>query len=70
MTAEHGVTSTALEALALAGVADEQLAAGWRSAEGSAGDVLIIPPERHSLAAAEDSVVLLTVVAAPAQAVL
>ncbi|SEF13543.1 cupin domain-containing protein [Jiangella alba] len=46
-----------------------RLAAGDRSAEASAGDHLIIPPERHSLAAAEDSVVLLTVVTAPARTV-
>lgn len=31
--------------------------------EGGAGDFLVIPPERHALAALEDAVVLLTVVA-------
>lgn len=30
--------------------------------EGGAGDFVVIPPERHALAALEDSVVLLTVV--------
>jgi len=32
------------------------------SAEGSGGDLLIIPAERHDLAALEDSVVLLTTI--------
>lgn len=34
------------------------------SAEGAAGDFIPIPPERHGLSAVEDSVVLLTTVAA------
>ncbi len=38
------------------------LRAGEVSWNGSAGDLLIIPDERHSLEAVEDSVVLLTVV--------
>jgi quercetin dioxygenase-like cupin family protein len=33
-------------------------AAAW---EGRAGDLIIIPPDRHSVAALEDSVILLTV---------
>nr|WP_090341680.1 cupin domain-containing protein [Mycolicibacterium malmesburyense]CRL71650.1 cupin domain-containing protein [Mycolicibacterium malmesburyense] len=40
-----------------------QLSAVSSSVEGSAGDYLPIPNERHSLAALEDSAVLLTVVA-------
>ena len=38
-----------------------RLVAGDRSEEGVAGDLLVIPPARHSLEALEDSVVLLTV---------
>ncbi len=38
-----------------------RLAAGDDAWEGSAGDLLVIPPERHSLVAREDSAVLLTV---------
>lgn len=38
-----------------------QLAAGDISWDGSVGDLIIVPPTRHSLAALEDSVVLLTV---------
>ena len=38
-----------------------ELAAGDTSVEGSAGDVIEVPDSRHSLAALEDSVVLLTV---------
>lgn len=37
------------------------LGVGTDSWEGRKGDLLIIPPSRHSLQAAEDSVVLLTV---------
>jgi quercetin dioxygenase-like cupin family protein len=37
------------------------LVAGDQSWDGSAGDLLFIPPARHSLDAVEDSVVLLTV---------
>jgi quercetin dioxygenase-like cupin family protein len=33
-------------------------AASW---EGRAGDLIVVPPERHALAALEDSVILLTV---------
>lgn len=40
-----------------------QLRAVSTSVEGGAGDYLAIPDERHSLAALEDSAVLLTVVA-------
>lgn len=35
------------------------------SAEGAAGDLLVIPPERHSLEAIDDSAVLLTVALRP-----
>ena len=38
-----------------------RLDAGGDSWEGSAGDLLVIPPMRHSLHALEDSAVLLTV---------
>ncbi|MGJ7441177.1 cupin domain-containing protein [Aquipuribacter sp. MA13-6] len=38
------------------------LASDEESVEGAAGDVLVVPDRRHSLAASEDSVVLLTVV--------
>jgi quercetin dioxygenase-like cupin family protein len=37
-----------------------RLAAGADSAELAAGDYLVIPPERHSLEAVEDSVAVLT----------
>lgn len=37
------------------------LACGETSWEGRTGDLIDVPPERHSLAALEDSVVLLTV---------
>jgi len=40
-----------------------RLCAGEDSAEGVAGDLLIIPDARHSLDALEDSAVLLTVLA-------
>lgn len=40
-----------------------RLIAGDDSVEGSAGDLLVIPPVRHSLSALEDSAVLLTVLA-------
>jgi quercetin dioxygenase-like cupin family protein len=40
-----------------------RLSAGEDSAEGVAGDLLIIPDARHSLDALEDSAVLLTVLA-------
>lgn len=39
-----------------------RLAGASGAAEGSAGDFLVIPSERHSLDALEDSVVILTVV--------
>lgn len=42
-----------------------QLAAGETSWEGSAGDLLIVPPSRHSLEALEAAVVLLTVAKHP-----
>ncbi|HVX44093.1 MAG TPA: cupin domain-containing protein [Mycobacteriales bacterium] len=38
-----------------------RLAAGNERWEGAAGELAVIPPHRHSLAALEDSVVLLTV---------
>jgi quercetin dioxygenase-like cupin family protein len=38
-----------------------RLHVGPDTSEGSSGDLLIIPPARHSLEAIEDSVVLLTV---------
>ena len=38
-----------------------RLVAGDRSEEGLEGDLLVIPPARHSLEALDDSVVLLTV---------
>jgi quercetin dioxygenase-like cupin family protein len=38
-----------------------RLAAGDLEWEGSPGDLLIVPPQRHSLHALEDSAVLLTV---------
>ena len=41
-----------------------RLGAGDESWEGAAGDHVVIPPARHDLAAIEDAVVLLTVVAA------
>lgn len=39
-----------------------RLTAGGDAWEGRTGDLLLIPPVRHSLAAGEDAVVLLTVV--------
>ncbi len=39
-----------------------RLASGDTSWEGSTGDLLVVPGDRHSLAAVEDSCVLLTVV--------
>ena len=39
-----------------------QLAAGDEQWDGRAGDLLVIPPQRHSLKAVEDSAVLLTAV--------
>ena len=41
---------------------------GGTATEVSEGDYLIIPPERHSLAAAEDSAILLTVAVTPQRA--
>ncbi|WP_250572537.1 cupin domain-containing protein [Nonomuraea sediminis] len=38
-----------------------RLASGHHTWEGKAGDFLVIPPERHSLTAIDDSAVLLTV---------
>ena len=38
-----------------------RLRAGERSWEGGVGDLLVIPPERHALAALSDAAVLLTV---------
>jgi quercetin dioxygenase-like cupin family protein len=38
---------------------------GGQSAEVAAGDLLVIPPERHSLDALDDSAVLLTVALRP-----
>lgn len=38
-----------------------RLTAGEDSWDGRTGDLIVIPPERHALAALEDSVVLLTV---------
>ncbi len=43
-----------------------RLSGAGRSWEVAAGELLPIPPERHSLAALEDSVVLLSVLRAPA----
>lgn len=42
-----------------------RLTAAGDSAEGAAGDLLVIPPERHSLEAINDSAVLLTVALRP-----
>ncbi|OHV32594.1 MULTISPECIES: cupin domain-containing protein [Pseudofrankia] len=42
-----------------------RLTAGQRAWDGAAGDHVTIPPERHALAAIEDSVVLLTVATRP-----
>lgn len=39
-----------------------RLAAGQNHWDGSSGDLIVIPRQRHSLHASEDSVVLLTVV--------
>lgn len=39
-----------------------RLAGGGAAVEGRAGDLLVVPPERHGVAALEDSVVLLTAV--------
>lgn len=41
------------------------LSAGSERWSGRAGDLLVIPPSRHSLSADEDAAVLLTVVKAP-----
>ncbi len=45
-----------------------RLATAHDSWEGAAGDYLVIPPDRHSLTAIDDSAVLLTTVVHPAQA--
>jgi len=42
-----------------------RLTTGGQSAEVAAGDLLVIPPERHSLDALDDSAVLLTVALRP-----
>lgn len=38
-----------------------RLVAGESSCEGSAGELLVVPPARHSLEALEDAVVVLTI---------
>jgi len=38
-----------------------RLIAGTESVDGSVGDYLVVPPDRHSLSAVEDSAVLFTV---------
>ena len=42
-----------------------RLTTAGQSAEAAAGDLLVIPPERHSLDALDDSAVLLTVALRP-----
>lgn len=42
-------------------VGDVRLASGSEAWDGTAGDHLVIPPERHNLTAATNAVVLLTV---------
>jgi quercetin dioxygenase-like cupin family protein len=42
-----------------------RLHSGESSVEGMAGDLLVVPPARHSLEAVEDAVALLTVTKAP-----
>jgi quercetin dioxygenase-like cupin family protein len=42
-----------------------RLTAGDVSWEGSPGDLIVVPPERHTLEALEDSAVLLTVAKLP-----
>ena len=39
-----------------------RLRAGDASADGNAGDLLVVPPQRHSLEAIEDSTIVLTAV--------
>lgn len=46
-------------------VGQVHLNAGGVSWEGAAGDYIVIPPERHDLAAVEDSVVMLSVATQP-----
>jgi quercetin dioxygenase-like cupin family protein len=45
-----------------------RLATGNDTWEGTAGDYIVIPPERHNLTAIDDSAVLLTVATHPGQA--
>jgi len=42
-----------------------RLSAGSTSWEGRTGDLLVIPPERHSLEALKDTAILMTIVKAP-----
>ncbi|GAA2649956.1 cupin domain-containing protein [Streptomyces lunalinharesii] len=73
---EHGLRQTVLALTAGSGLAEHEspgdatllvlrghvrLVEGDASCEGRAGDLLVIPPARHSLDAIEDSAVLLTV---------
>lgn len=57
--AEH---SSPGEATLLVLRGEVQLCAGEDTAEGAAGDLMIVPAQAHSLKATQDSVVLLTVV--------